>query len=77
MNKFHIFLADARKGQGISQAGLSRLAGVSQPHISEIEGGSTSVTIDVVERLLEALGYEVVYRAKEEGGSNVNRDIQG
>jgi transcriptional regulator with XRE-family HTH domain len=52
-------LAEARQKLNLSQAGLSRRAGVPQSTISNIEGGATNgVDFGVLERLAKALGID-------------------
>jgi len=41
---------------GLTQAELARLAGTSQPNVSDFECDRVSPTVEVAERLLAALG---------------------
>jgi len=52
-------LRQARTRAGLSQRALARQAGTSQSVIARIEAGLTSPTWDTLERLLEAVGFEV------------------
>jgi transcriptional regulator with XRE-family HTH domain len=59
MSPIRIVLAEARQKLNVSQAELSRRAGVPQSTISNIEGGATNgVDFGVLERLARALGIE-------------------
>jgi transcriptional regulator with XRE-family HTH domain len=50
----------ARAREGISQRALARVARVPQPNLSEIESGSADVTVDRLNRILGAVGEQVV-----------------
>ena len=52
-------LREARKQAGLSQAELSRLSGVSQPHISAIEAGKKDATVSIARRLADTLGVSI------------------
>lgn len=52
-------IAQLRKQQGISQAQLAEAAGTNQFHVSKIESGSVSPTIDVLARIAAALGKRI------------------
>jgi transcriptional regulator with XRE-family HTH domain len=47
---------DARRRHGVSQRALARRARTSQAHISKIESGAVSPTVDTLSRLFEVLG---------------------
>jgi transcriptional regulator with XRE-family HTH domain len=49
-------LRDARRRHAVSQAALARRAATTQRHISRIERGEVSPTVDTLERLLACLG---------------------
>lgn len=49
-------LQAARKAAGITQAEMSRRAGLAQPFISEIENGKTTVSLDNAAQLAAAVG---------------------
>jgi transcriptional regulator with XRE-family HTH domain len=51
---------------GLSQTGLADLVGVTQPHISAIERGVASPSVEVLHALAKALGCkvaEIMHRA--------------
>lgn len=48
-----------RKDMGMSQVELAEKAELSQPHLSRIEDGRYSVTIDLLQTIAEALGCTV------------------
>lgn len=52
----------ARTRAGISQAELARRAGTSQPAIALYESGRRSPSMDTLERVLRATGYELRVR---------------
>lgn len=58
--KLVVLIVKARKKQGISQASLAKMIGVSQSRIAQIESGvgTARVTFDVLLNLLVALGYD-------------------
>jgi predicted transcriptional regulator len=54
-------LAGARDREGLTQMALSKLSGIPQRHISEMENGKRSIGKEMAKRLGEALniGYKV------------------
>lgn len=48
-----------RLRSGLSQVGLARLMGTSQPHVARIEAGDHTVNLDTVRKLADALGTDV------------------
>lgn len=52
-------IAQLRKQQGISQTQLAEAAGTNQFHVSKIESGAVSPTIDVLARIAAALGKRI------------------
>jgi predicted transcriptional regulator len=58
-------LKEARRGVGLSQRALARLAGVAQPTVARIESGVVVPRVDTLDRLLRACGkdLELVERA--------------
>jgi len=52
-------IARARRGSGLTQRELARHSGTSQPTLSTYEGGSKSPTLAVVERIVNASGYDL------------------
>jgi transcriptional regulator with XRE-family HTH domain len=57
-------LADAlrrcRERKGLAQKELARICGITQTTISEIENGKANPTLEVMQRLAEALGVPVL-----------------
>ncbi|MCX7619500.1 MAG: helix-turn-helix domain-containing protein [Acidimicrobiales bacterium] len=53
------FLRRVRESRGLTQAELSEISGVSQPNISAFENDRRTPTIDTLNRLLVACGYEL------------------
>jgi uncharacterized protein len=47
---------DLRKGAGLSQRGLARRAGTSQPAIARYERGVATPSLETLQRLAEACG---------------------
>ncbi len=58
-NKIASQVKELRQASGLSVRKLAELAGVHHPHIVNIEGGKLSPTMDVLERLVSALGAEI------------------
>ena len=59
-------LREAMRAKGISQAELAKQAGYkTQSHIANILA-RPSMRVDVLVRLLNAMGYELIIRSKEE-----------
>nr|WP_306238462.1 helix-turn-helix transcriptional regulator [Ornithinimicrobium sp. HY1745] len=54
-----------RRALGLRQADLAALAGVSERFVRELESGKTSVRLDKVEPVLEALGLRLVVAPRE------------
>lgn len=57
--KIYTTLAEARDARNISQSALSKKSGVIQADISRIENGKSNPTMNVLERLANALGMKV------------------
>ena len=53
------FIARLRTQAGLSQRELARRAGTSQPAIARLERGGTSPSVDTLERLARAAGFEL------------------
>jgi HTH-type transcriptional regulator / antitoxin HipB len=60
-------LRDLRKKHGISQGELAQISGVSLPSISRFERGKDTIRLDVLMKILDALGYSLEIKAKEKG----------
>ncbi len=50
------FVRARRKANGLSQAALAELAGVSQPFLSDLERGKPTLRMDAVNRVLAVFG---------------------
>jgi transcriptional regulator with XRE-family HTH domain len=57
-------IIEERKKQKLSQEELGALAGMARAYISRIEIGNVDVSLSRIERILEALGYELTIRKK-------------
>lgn len=55
----------ARRARKLSQADLARMASVRQPLISELENGTTSVTIDTLLKVLAPLALDLTLVPRE------------
>ena len=56
-----VYLAYQRRKQGLSQADLAALSGVSAATISRIENGESSPTLEMMNKLLIPLGMAVTF----------------
>lgn len=54
------FLRRIRTSRGFSQSVLAEISGISQPNISAFENGRRVPTLDVLNRLVVACGYQLV-----------------
>lgn len=52
-------IRDIREERGISQRALAQLAGINRSSLRRIEHGVTGGQIDLIERMLSVLGYEL------------------
>lgn len=57
-------IIEERKKQKLSQDELGEMTGIARSYISRIEAGIVDVSMSRVERLLDALGYELTVRKK-------------
>jgi HTH-type transcriptional regulator/antitoxin HipB len=65
-----LMIRDLRKKHGLSQGELAHISGVSLPTISRFEREKDTIRLDVLMKLLDALGYRLEITAKEkENGS--------
>lgn len=48
-----------RKGIGLSQEELAEKSGLNRPYISAIEQGKRNVSLEVIEKLAEALSIDI------------------
>jgi transcriptional regulator with XRE-family HTH domain len=59
-----------RIAAGLSQSGLARLAGITQPHVSAIERGKSSAGVEVLQAIAKALKCpveEIMYKRGKTG----------
>ncbi len=61
MNEFANRLRSLRRGQKLSQKKLAELTGVSQPYIAELEQGVKKPSVELLQRLCDALGCSADY----------------
>lgn len=52
-------IAEIRKEQGMTQAQLAEKCGMHSPNIARIETGSYGITLNVLEKIAQALGKRV------------------
>lgn len=52
-------IAELRKERGMSQTQLAEAIGMAQPNLANIEAGRFSTTIDVLERIADALDAKI------------------
>ncbi|TCQ18751.1 helix-turn-helix domain-containing protein [Rhizobium sp. PP-CC-3G-465] len=52
-------IAVFRKYRGLTVSGLAASAGISQPYLSEIEGGKKTGSVDVLKRIATALNVDL------------------
>lgn len=57
-------IIEERKKQKLSQDELSKMTDIARSYISRIEAGVVDVSMSRVERLLDALGFELTIRKK-------------
>ena len=57
-------MVERRRALGLRQADLADLAGVSERFVRELEGGKPSVRLDLLVRVLDVLGLELVLRRR-------------
>lgn len=65
----------ARRRHGLTQQALARRARTSQRHISRIERGEISPSVDTLERLLAAMGERLELRASP-GPADNRSDVE-
>ena len=59
-------IAELRNCKGYSTRQLADMCGVNFANIGKIERGSYNVSIDILSRIANALGYEIDFVAKKE-----------
>jgi len=57
-------LADARRGAGLTQAGLARRLGISQAAVARLEQPESNPRIATLDRALRATGAELIISAR-------------
>ena len=58
-------IRELRKRHGLSQEKLAAIAGVSLPTVSRLERGKETIRLDVLVKMLNALGYDLEIKAQE------------
>lgn len=61
-----LLVADARKAKNLSIRKLADICGVSFQNITKIENGRYNVSIDILSKICDALGYKVTITPKDE-----------
>ena len=61
-------MRDARRLESLTQQQLARLAGVAQPTVSNMERGTSRVSLDTLLRILAALKLELILQDRESRG---------
>ncbi len=56
-----------RKEHKLSQTQLSDIAGISLPSLSRLEKGKETIRLDVLSKILKALGYELDIKPVRKG----------
>jgi transcriptional regulator with XRE-family HTH domain len=64
MEQIGQLLKETRERHGLSQRRLARRAGTTQAVVSRIEQGRASPSVDTLERLLGAMGWELDLRLR-------------
>ena len=67
-----ITIAKLRNKNNLSQEGLSELAEIHRTYLSEVEGGKRNLTLTVLKRIVDALGFSMseFFRIVEEDSLN-------
>ena len=58
--RYGTFLRSVRASRSLSQADLAALTGIDQPNLSAYENDRHSPTLDILNRILVACGYELI-----------------
>jgi transcriptional regulator with XRE-family HTH domain len=58
---------------GVCQAELARRLGLSEKHISQLLTGRSAISLDMAERILDAVGYTLVVSVREGPASRYRR----
>jgi transcriptional regulator with XRE-family HTH domain len=59
VHRFAARLRETRRAQGMTQLDLATAAGISLAYVGRLEAGAASCTIDVLERIAQALAVSV------------------
>ena len=68
---FGIVISRLRVRKGLTQEGLSGLAGIARSHLAALENGEKTVRLDTMWRIADALGIrpsDLIRRTEEEDG---------
>jgi len=68
-------LRDARLAKKLTQGQLAERAGTTQPTVSSIERGISSVSLDTLLRILAALRLELILQSRGQEPSNARDDF--
>lgn len=68
-------IRDARRRNGVSQRSLARRARTTQRHVSRIERGEVSPSVETLERLLRAMGERLELGAAPGPRANPSTDV--
>ena len=63
----------SRRQKGFSQKALSRLAGIPQPNLSNIEKGKQDITVGTLRKIASALGMRMIDFFHEEGAQRAGK----
>jgi transcriptional regulator with XRE-family HTH domain len=69
--EFAVQLAELRRRRGLSQAGLAKLAGLTQSEVARMESAEASPNFDTMARVLAAAGADLDIRFKDNAGKLV------
>lgn len=70
--EYGTLLRDARRRRGLDQADLARRAGTTQTYISRVERGEVSPSARTMQRLMHAMGLELVLGTRPLSPGNVS-----
>ncbi|WP_066638556.1 type II toxin-antitoxin system Y4mF family antitoxin [Serinicoccus hydrothermalis] len=62
-------MVERRRALGLRQADVADLAGVSERFVRELESGKPSVRLDLLQRVLDVLGLELLVQVRSAGAS--------
>lgn len=57
-------VAEMRNSKGYTIRGLAELCGISYQNITKIENGKYNVSIDILSKVANALGYEISFEKR-------------